>query len=152
LAVINHQMAPPSHEIMLKAKSKAGSRRITAGAYDTADHVANLGAISATPHVTQNRAVTKTGKTRKQGKPAPYNCNYDYRMKRHNKIAGAGSRAALRQRWFSDGLSAPLGPCLFARTVAVLATHTNSDPGVYPPTAGHFEPGAPKSPANPEGT
>jgi len=43
--------------------------RITAGedkAYDTADHVANLRAIGVTPHVTQNQAVTKTGKTRKQ--------------------------------------------------------------------------------------
>jgi transposase len=44
-------------EIMLKAKSKAAGRRITAGedkAYDTADHVANLRAINVTPHVTQN--------------------------------------------------------------------------------------------------
>jgi hypothetical protein len=48
-------------EIMLKAKSKATGRRITAGedkAYDTADHVANLRAINVTPHVTQNQAVT----------------------------------------------------------------------------------------------
>ena len=55
-----------SHEIMIKAKSKAAGRRITAGedkAYDTADHVANLRAINVTPHVTQNNAVTITGKT-----------------------------------------------------------------------------------------
>src|SRR5579872_1842499 len=54
-------------EIMLKTKRKATGRRITDGedkAYDTADHVANLRAINVTPHVTQNRAVTKTGKTR----------------------------------------------------------------------------------------
>ena len=54
-------------ETMLKARRKAAGRRITAGedkAYDTADHVANLRAIDVTPHVTQNQAVTKTGKTR----------------------------------------------------------------------------------------
>src|ERR1700745_2708576 len=51
-------------EIMLKARSKAAGRRITAGedkAYDTADHVATLGAINVTPHVTQNNGVGKTG-------------------------------------------------------------------------------------------
>ena len=57
-----------SSEIMLKAKkAKAAGRRVAAGedkAYDTADHVANLRAINVTPHVTQNQAVTKTGKTR----------------------------------------------------------------------------------------
>src|SRR5258705_9448772 len=60
-------MAPPNAETMLKARRKAAGRRITAGedkAYDTADHVANLRAIGVTPHVTQNQAVTKTGKTR----------------------------------------------------------------------------------------
>jgi hypothetical protein len=54
-------------EIMLKARGKVAGHRITAGedkAYDTADHVANLRAINVTPHVTQNQAVTKTGKTR----------------------------------------------------------------------------------------
>src|SRR5258705_10774589 len=54
-------------ETMLKARRKAAGRRITAGedkAYDTADHVANLRAIGVKPHVTQNQAVTKTGKTR----------------------------------------------------------------------------------------
>ena len=54
-------------EIMLKAKSKAAGRRITAGedkAYDTANHVANLRARNVTPHVTQNNSVTKTGRSR----------------------------------------------------------------------------------------
>lgn len=52
---------------MLKAKRKAARRRITAGedkACDTADHVAKLRAIDVTPHVTQNNAVTKTGRRR----------------------------------------------------------------------------------------
>ena len=55
-------------EIMLKAKSKAAGRRITAGedkAYDTADHVAHLRARNVTPHVTQNNGPTKTGKSRR---------------------------------------------------------------------------------------
>lgn len=52
-------------EAMLKVRSKAAGRRITAGedkACDTADHVANLRAIGVTPHVTQNQAVTKTAR------------------------------------------------------------------------------------------
>jgi transposase len=55
-------------EAMLKTKSKEAGHRITAGedkAYDTADHGANLRAINVTPHVTQNDAITKTGKRRK---------------------------------------------------------------------------------------
>ena len=54
-------------EMMLKVKGKAEGYWITVGedkAYDTADDVANLRAINVTPHVTQNQAVTKTGKTR----------------------------------------------------------------------------------------
>ena len=68
--MVTHANGPAERrasEIMLKARSKAAGRRITAGedkAYDTADHVANLRAINVTPHVTQNRTVTKTGKTR----------------------------------------------------------------------------------------
>jgi hypothetical protein len=53
---------------MLKARRKAARCRITVGedkTYDTADHVANLRAIDVTPHVTQNNAVTKTGRTRR---------------------------------------------------------------------------------------
>ena len=49
-------------ETMLKARRKAAGRRITAGedkAYDAADHLANLGAIGVTPHVTQNQASPK---------------------------------------------------------------------------------------------
>ncbi|MGY4466952.1 tetratricopeptide (TPR) repeat protein [Bradyrhizobium sp. LB9.1b] len=59
-------------EVMLKARRKAAGRRITAGedkAYDTADHVANLRAIGVTPHVTQNQAITKTGKNTFTTKP-----------------------------------------------------------------------------------
>jgi transposase len=54
-------------ERMLKAKAKKTGRRITVGedkAYDTADHVAKLRAINVTPHVTQNQAITSTGKRR----------------------------------------------------------------------------------------
>ena len=43
-------------ELMLKAKAKAVSGRITVGedkAYDTADHVAKLRAMNVTPHVAQ---------------------------------------------------------------------------------------------------
>ena len=75
-------------EIMLKAKSKAAGRRITAGedkAYDTADHVANLRAINVTPHVTQNQAVTKTGKTR--------NSAIDERTTRHSGCMECRNRA-----------------------------------------------------------
>jgi hypothetical protein len=51
---------------LIRPATEAESR-ITAGedkTYDTADHVANLRAINVTPHVTQNRAVIKTGKNR----------------------------------------------------------------------------------------
>jgi transposase len=54
-------------ETMLKSKAKQAGKRITVGedkAYDTADHVAKLRAIEVTPHVTQNQAVTSTGKHR----------------------------------------------------------------------------------------
>src|SRR6187200_2308318 len=66
-------------ERMLKTRAKEAGHRITAGedkAYDTADHVANLRAINVTPHVTQNRTVTKTGKTR--------NSAIDERTTRHS--------------------------------------------------------------------
>ena len=52
-------------EIMLKARSKAAGRRITAGedkAYDTADHVANLRALNVTPHVTQYNSAGTRGR------------------------------------------------------------------------------------------
>ncbi|MCK1337822.1 hypothetical protein IVB38_17750 [Bradyrhizobium sp. 38] len=74
-------------ETMLKARRKAAGHRITAGenkAYDTADHVANLRAIGVTPHVTQNQAVTKTGKTR--------NSAIDERTTRHQGYGMSQSR------------------------------------------------------------
>jgi len=55
-------------ETMLKTKAREAGRRITVGedkAYDTADHVAKLRALNVTPHVTQNEAVTSTGKRRR---------------------------------------------------------------------------------------
>src|ERR1700681_417495 len=85
-------------EIMLKAKSKATGRRITAGedkAYDTADHVANLRAIGVTPHVTQNQAVTKTGKTR--------NSAIDERTTRHPGYGMSQSRRAIVECIFGWG-------------------------------------------------
>ena len=83
---------------MLKAKRKAAGRRITAGedkAYDTADHVANLRAIGVTPHVTQNRAVTKTGKTR--------NSAIDERTTRHPGYGMSQSRRAMVECIFGRG-------------------------------------------------
>ena len=85
-------------EIMLKARRKAAGRRITAGedkAYDTADHVANLRAINVTPHVTQNQAVTKTGKTR--------NSAIDQRTTRHPGYGMSQSRRAMIECIFGWG-------------------------------------------------
>ncbi len=85
-------------EIMLKAKSKAAGHRITAGedkAYDTADHVANLRAINVTPHVTQNQAVTKTGKNR--------NSAIDERTTRHSGYGMSQSRRAMIECIFGWG-------------------------------------------------
>ncbi|WP_168204678.1 transposase [Tardiphaga sp. vice304] len=55
-------------EKILMARAKQAGRRITLGAdnaYDTADHVANLRAVEVTPHVTQNNAIGKTGRSRR---------------------------------------------------------------------------------------
>jgi transposase len=85
-------------EIMLKARRKAAGRRITAGedkAYDTADHVANLRAIDVTPHVTQNQAVTKTGKNR--------NSAIDERTTRHPGYGMSQSRRAMIECIFGWG-------------------------------------------------
>src|SRR5277367_1122280 len=85
-------------EIMLKARRKAAGRRITAGedkAYDTADHVANLRAIGVTPHVTQNQAVTKTGKNR--------NSAIDDRTTRHPGYGMSQSRRAMVECIFGWG-------------------------------------------------
>ncbi|WP_394570380.1 IS5 family transposase, partial [Bradyrhizobium sp. 31Argb] len=85
-------------EIMLKAQGKAAGHRITAGedkAYDTADHVANLRAINVTPHVTQNQAVTKTGKNR--------NSAIDGRTTRHPGYGMSQSRRAMIECIFGWG-------------------------------------------------
>jgi transposase len=85
-------------EIMLEARSKAASRRITAGedkAYDTADHVANLRAMNVTPHVTQNNGVTKTGKCRRSA--------IDERTTRHEGYAMSQSRRAMIECIFGWG-------------------------------------------------
>jgi transposase len=85
-------------ETMLRARRKAAGRRITTGedkAYDTADHVANLRAIGVTPHVTQNQAVTKTGKTR--------NSAIDERTTRHPGYGMSQSRRAMVECIFGWG-------------------------------------------------
>jgi transposase len=85
-------------ETMLKARSKAAGGRITAGedkAYDTADHVANLRAMKVTPHVTQNNAVTKTGKRRRSA--------IDTRTTRHRGYAISQSRRAMVECIFGWG-------------------------------------------------
>jgi hypothetical protein len=85
-------------EIMLKAKSKAAGRRITAGedkAYDTADHVANLRARNVTPHVTQNDSPTKTGRRRKSA--------IDTRTTRHEGYGMSQTRRAMIECIFGWG-------------------------------------------------
>src|SRR6202047_4367280 len=85
-------------EIMLKARSKAAGRRITAGedkAYDTADHVANLRALNVTPHVTQNNGVTATGKRRQSA--------IDGRTTRHPGYGMSQSRRAMTECIFGWG-------------------------------------------------
>ena len=55
-------------ERMLKSKANQAGRRITAREfkpYDSAVHVAFLRAISVTPHLAQNEAITSTGKRRR---------------------------------------------------------------------------------------
>jgi transposase len=85
-------------EIMLKAKSKAAGRRITAGedkAYDTADHVANLRASNITPHVAQNNGPTKTGKSRRSA--------IDERTTRHQGYSMSQTRRAIIECIFGWG-------------------------------------------------
>jgi len=85
-------------EKMLKVKSKQAGRRITVGedkAYDTADHVANLRAIDVTPHVTQNDAVTSTGKRRRSA--------VDGRTTRHEGYGMSQSRRAMIECIFGWG-------------------------------------------------
>jgi hypothetical protein len=61
----------------------------------TADHVTNLRAISVTPHVMQNNAVTKTGKTRKSA--------IDERTTRHQCYGTSQSRRAMTECIFGWG-------------------------------------------------
>jgi hypothetical protein len=64
-------------------------------AYDTADHVANLRAINVTPHVTQNQAITATGKHRR--------CAIDARTTRHEGYGMSQSRRAMIECIFGWG-------------------------------------------------
>jgi transposase len=85
-------------EIMLKAKAKQVGHRITVGedkAYDTAGHVANLRAIKVTPHVTQNEAITSTGKHRHSA--------IDGRTTRHQGYRMSQSRRAMTECIFGWG-------------------------------------------------
>jgi len=85
-------------EAMLKARRKAAGRPITAGedkAYDTADHVAELRQAGVTPHVTQNDAVTKTGKHRRSA--------IDGRTTRHEGYGMSQSRRAMIECIFGWG-------------------------------------------------
>src|ERR1700680_4925897 len=85
-------------EVMLKAKSKAAGRRITAGedkAYDTADHVANLRAMDVTPPVTQNNGLTATGTNRQR--------HIDGRTTRHEGYGISQSRRAMIECIFGWG-------------------------------------------------
>ena len=85
-------------EAMLKAKRRAVRHDITAGedkAYDTADHVAALRGMNVTPHVTQNNAVTKTGKTRRSA--------IDGRTTRHEGYGMSQSRRAMIECIFGWG-------------------------------------------------
>jgi transposase len=85
-------------ETMLKAKAKAAGARITVGAdkaYDSADHVANLRAINVTPHVTQNQAITSTGKRRHSA--------IDRRTTRHAGYGMSQSRRAMTECIFGWG-------------------------------------------------
>jgi Transposase domain (DUF772)/Transposase DDE domain len=85
-------------EAMLKAKRKAAGHPITAGedkAYDTADHVAALRKAGVTPHVTQNNAVTKTGKFRRSA--------IDGRTTRHEGYGMSQTRRAMIECIFGWG-------------------------------------------------
>ena len=86
-------------EIMLKAKSKAAGRRITAGedkAYDTANHVANLRAEERhTACDADNNSVTKTGRHRESA--------IDGRTTRHQGYGISQSRRAMIECIFGWG-------------------------------------------------
>ena len=83
---------------MLAVRHKRAGRRITVGedkAYDTADHVAKLRAADVTPHVTQNNALSKTGRRRRSA--------IDGRTTRHTGYAKSQSRRAMIECIFGWG-------------------------------------------------
>ncbi len=85
-------------ETMLKTKAKEAGRRITAcedKAYDAADHVAHLRASNVTPHVTQNEAITSTGKRRRSA--------IDGRTTRHDGYGMSQTRRAMIECIFGWG-------------------------------------------------
>jgi transposase len=85
-------------ETMLKVKAKQAGRRITVGedkAYDTSDHVTHLRAIDVTPHVTQNEAITSTGKRRRSA--------IDARTTRHEGYGMSQSRRPMIECIFGWG-------------------------------------------------
>jgi len=85
-------------EKMLKVQAKKAGRRITVGedkAYDCAAHVANLRAISVTPHVAQNDALTSTGKRRRSA--------IDARTTRHQGYGMSQSCRAMLECIFGWG-------------------------------------------------
>jgi transposase len=85
-------------EAMLKARRKTVGHPITAGedkAYDTKDHVAALRQAGVTPHVSQNNAVTKTGRLRRSA--------IDGRTTRHQGYALSQTRRAMIECIFGWG-------------------------------------------------
>jgi transposase len=85
-------------EHMLKRLADRAGRRITAGedkAYDTKNHVAALRELNVTPHVTQNDALTKTGKRRTSA--------IDARTTRHSGYGMSQTRRAMIECIFGWG-------------------------------------------------
>jgi transposase len=85
-------------EMMLEAKAKEAGHRITAGAdkaYDSAEHVAALRAANVTPHVAQNKCVSKTSKHRKSA--------IDGRTTRHEGYAMSQTRRKMIECIFGWG-------------------------------------------------
>ena len=85
-------------EIMLKAKRKEISRRMTVGedkAYDCRDHVAALRAADITPHVAKNDSMSKAGRRRKSA--------IDGRTTRHRGYGVSQTRRAMVECIFGWG-------------------------------------------------
>ena len=75
-------------QAMLKTKRKAVGHRITAGAdkaYDTKDHIENLRAIGVTPHVAQNKSLSKRRRSAIDGRMTRHG-SYDQSQKRRKMI------------------------------------------------------------------